>query len=644
MSAARSTVPHLAVEDLFGSPVRAAAAISPDGTRLAWLAPWRDRLNVWVQSLDGTEEARCVTADDRRSVHTYHWTDDPRWLLYEQDGDGDEHWHIYRVDLDDPDAGAVDLTPFPGATAVGLETMVSRPGKVLVRINHRDPTEFDLYEIDIATAEPTMLVRNPGQIAGLLYTPSGDLYTHDWTPEGDIELAQWDVAVGKVRSVATFDGADYPLSVQPFELTPDGTGVWHGSSRGSDRTRLIRLDLATGEETEVDSHPAYDIDMRATVFPTLPSPLIRHRRTGELLGVRYLGERQEIRPLDPHFAAVLTELEKLSDGDLAAVSSDRDGDRWVVTFTHDRAPGATYFYDHSTGESRFLYRPFPQLDPDSLAPMTPVTITARDGLALPSYLTLPLDTEPTGLPLVLLVHGGPWTRDSWGYHPVVQMLANRGMAVLQVNFRGSAGFGKAFLKAGIGELAGKMHDDLIDAVDWAVGQGYADRDRVAIFGGSYGGYAALVGVTFTPDVFAAAIDFCGISDLVTFLRTVPEFVRPHLINNWYLFAGDPADPEQEARLRARSPISRVDEIRTPLMVVQGGNDVRVVKAESDRIVDALRARGVEVEYLVKEDEGHGFVNPENNIDAYRTADRFLARHLGTAPHPTPTPDEVTPHE
>jgi dipeptidyl aminopeptidase/acylaminoacyl peptidase len=313
------------------------------------------------------------------------------------------------------------------------------------------------------------------------------------------------------------------------------------------------------------------------------------------------------------------------------VSSDASGQRWVVSFTHDRDPQVTYYYDHSTGGSRLLFRPFPHLDPEALAPMTPVTITARDGLALPSYLTLPLGTEPAGLPLVLLVHGGPWHRDSWGYHPVVQLLANRGYAVLQVNFRGSAGFGKAFLKAGVGELAGKMHADLIDAVDWAVAEGYADGNRVAIFGGSYGGYAALVGVTFTPDVFAAAIDFCGPSNLVTFLQTVPEFVRPHLINNWYLFAGNPGDPEQEADLLARSPISRVDAIRTPLMVIQGANDVRVVKAESDRIVDALRARGVEVEYLVKDNEGHGFVNPDNNIDVYRAADRFLARHLGGLP-------------
>lgn len=627
MSTLSRAVPHLTVEELFGAPVRVGASISPDGNRIAYLAPWRERLNVWVESVDSDDEPRCVTADDNRSVHTYHWTDDPRWLLYEQDGDGDEHWHVYRIDLENPQAEAVDLTPFPGTTVTGFERTASRPGRALLHLNHRNPTEFDLYEADIATGELTMLAQNPGHVAGWLCTPDGDLYTQTWTPDGDIELAQWDSGAGEPRPVTTFDGADYPLGIQPFQLTPDGTGLWLGSNRDSDRTRLVRLDLATGEETEVDSHPVFDLDTRCTVFPALPSPLIRNPLTGELLGTRYLGARQVIHPLDPHFAAVLENLEKLSDGDLSAVSCDASGQRWVVSFTNDRDPGVTHYYDHATGRTRLLFRPWPHLDPEVLAPMAPVTVTARDGLALPSYLTLPVGAEPAGLPLVLLVHGGPWSRDSWGYNPVAQLLANRGYAALQVNFRGSTGYGKAFLKAGIGELAGKMHDDLIDAVDWAVDEGYADRDRVAIFGGSYGGYAALVGVTFTPDVFAAAIDCFGISNLVTFLQTVPEFAKSQLHNNWYLYAGDPRDPEQEADLWARSPISRVEKIRTPLMVAQGANDIRVVKAESDRIVDALRARGVEVEYMVKDNEGHGFVNPENSIDMYRAADRFLARHL-----------------
>jgi dipeptidyl aminopeptidase/acylaminoacyl peptidase len=257
-----------------------------------------------------------------------------------------------------------------------------------------------------------------------------------------------------------------------------------------------------------------------------------------------------------------------------------------------------------------------------------VTVPSRDGLDLHSYLTLPVGVPPRDLPLVLVVHGGPWTRDAWMYTPAVQLLANRGYAVLQVNFRGSSGYGKAFQKAAIGQFAGKMHDDLIDGVNWAVEQGYADPDRVAIFGGSYGGYATLVGVTFTPDVFAAAIDYVGISDLSNFMRTLPEIARPHLANNWHLFVGNPDDPDQLADMLARSPITKVDQIRTPLLVVQGANDIRVVQAESDNLVEALRARGVEVEYMVKQDEGHGFLNPENVIEMFEAVDQFLAEHLG----------------
>nr|AHX39413.1 hypothetical protein wt6.36 [Streptomyces sp. WT6] len=621
-------MPLLPAEAFFGSPTRAGATISPDGTRIAFLAPWRGRLNVWVENIDTDCEARCVTADDNRSVHRYHWTHDPRWLLYEQDGDGDENYHIFRVDLHDPDAEAVDLTPFPGARAVGFETHVARPGKATLHLNHRNPLEFDLCELDIDSGALTLLAENPGHLGGLLYTPDGRLYARRLRADGTIELSQWNPGTRTLWPVATFDGADHPLDIQPLQLTPDCTGVWIGSNHDSDRTRVVRLDLNTGAETEVDSHPLFDLDPRSNVFPAFPSPLICDRRTGELIGVRYLGERQVIQPLNPAFAAVLENLQKLSDGDVLALSSDVSGQRWVVSFSHDRDPSVTHLYDHSTGQSRMLFKPYPHLGPEILAPMTPVTVPARDGLQLPSYLTLPLGVQPVQLPLVLLVHGGPWHRDSWGFDPSAQFLANRGYAVLQVNFRGSTGYGKAFLKAGIGELSGAMHDDLIDAIHWAIEQGYADSDRVAIFGASYGGYAALVGISFTPNVFAAAIDFCGPSNLITYLRTVPDFAKPHLVNNWYLYAGNPDDPEQEADLCSRSPLSRVDAFRAPLMVIQGANDPRVVKAESDQIVDALRARGVEVEYMVKENEGHGFVNAENNIDMYRAADHFLARHLG----------------
>ena len=623
----RTRPPIISVEDFFSPPERAGAQISPDGTRIAYLAPWRNRLNVWVRDLgsDGSEgdtEPRCVTADETRSVHLFSWTHDSRWLLYMQDSGGDEHWHVYRVDPDAADTTAVDLTPFPRVRA-SFELLKARPGKAVVQHNGRNPELVDAYELDIATGELTLLAENPGTVVGWISGPRGDLFTNTLTADGDIEISQWDPATRTLRPIKVYEGRDYPLGIHPIAVSPDGTGLWLGSYEGSDRLRLASLDVATGEETEVDSHPEYDLGSQLM----LPSPFIISERTGELIGARYYRERQVIHALDDDFAAVLNNLTALSDGDPAGLSSDDSGQRWVVSFSHDRDPHATYFYDHATGESRLLFRPYPHLDPAALAPMTPVTITARDGLELHSYLTLPVGVPHENLPMVLLVHGGPWARDVWNYQPDVQLLANRGYAVLQVNFRGSTGYGKAFTQAAIGEFAGKMHDDLIDAVDWAVKQGVADRDRVAIFGGSYGGYATLVGVTFTPDVFAAAIDYVGISSLPNFMRTLPDVGRRFLANNWVLYVGDPKDPQQEADMLARSPITKVDQIRTPLLVVQGANDSRVVQAESDNMVAALRARGVEVEYMVKENEGHGFLNPDNNIDMYHAVEKFLAAHL-----------------
>ncbi|WP_326813233.1 S9 family peptidase (plasmid) [Streptomyces scopuliridis] len=614
------------VEALFAPPARSRASLSPDGTKIAYLAPWRNRLNLWIENVDSPGSCRRVTAEDR-GLLSYHWTDDPRWLLYTRDQGGDENRHLYRVDLKDPGAAAIDLTPFPGARITDLTLPAARPGKAVFCANIRDFARFDLIEADIASGELRTLATNTGDTAtGFLYSSDGDPFATEMTAEGDVRLSRWNEATKQLSHIALFDGADYPVGVYPMEVTADGAGVLVGSSRGTDRVRLVLLDPVTGEETDVDSHAVHDLDTRANAFPQLPSPLILSR-TGELIGVRYLGERQVIHALDPHFAEVLPHLEKLSDGDPADISCDVSGKRWVVSFVHDRDPGATCFYDHSTGEARLLFRPRPDLDPSRLASMTPVSITARDGLRLPSYLTLPVGIEPRGLPLVLLVHGGPWTRDSWGFNPAVQLFANRGYAVLQVNFRGSTGYGKAFTQAGIGQLAAKMHDDLIDGVNWAVGRGYGDPARVAIMGASYGGYAALVGVTFTPDVFAAAVDIVGISDLAGFMRSQPAFVRPALASNWYRYVGDPAIPEQEADMLARSPISRVDDVRTPLLIAQGANDARVIQGESDTMVDALRQRGALVEYMLMADEGHAIENAENLIALAEAVERFFHQHL-----------------
>jgi dipeptidyl aminopeptidase/acylaminoacyl peptidase len=619
------------LEELFADPEFALPTISPDGTRIAYLAPEHGRRNVWVRRIDEDHsDAVCVTHDRRRGITTYLWTKDPRWLLYLQDTDGNEDWHLYRVDLDNPGEPAVDLTPMaPGSRVLGAEPYPPEPGTVLVSMNQR-PLFFDTFRIDVATGE-TILHREQDDPGGtvLLDRDGEPAFRTALAEDGTVEIAAIDEATGQHRPLRRLGGAEHPMGVQPQLVTADGRGLLVGSYQDSDDLRLVRIDRETGEETVVAAVEGHDLDITGTMLPgVLPPTVYTSRRTGEVLAARFVADRPHIEIVDPHFADVYAQLQKLSDGVLGTLSSDESEQCWIATFVHDRDPGVTWFYDHATGRSRMLFRAYPHLDPAALSPMTPVAFAASDGLPLHGFLTLPVGIERRNLPLVLVVHGGPWSHDTWGYNPEAQFLANRGHAVLQINFRGSIGYGRRHVTAAIGEFAGAMHDDLIDAANWAVAQGYADPRRIGIYGGSYGGYAALVGVTVTPDYFAAAVDYVGVSDLANFLRTLPPFARALNVNNWYRYVGNPDDADQEADMRARSPITMVDQIRTPLLVAQGANDVRVVKAESDNIVASLRERGVPVEYLVAEDEGHGFANPENRIRLYRAIERHFADHLG----------------
>ncbi|MFC7329760.1 alpha/beta fold hydrolase [Marinactinospora rubrisoli] len=627
----RGSLPPLVdVEEFFADPVFSGATISPDGTRIAYLAPKYGRTNVWVRGIDeGHEDAVCVTHDARRGIKTYHWTDDPRWLLYLQDTDGNEDWHLYRVDLDAPEEPAVDLTPMePGSRVFGAEPMKSVPGSVLVWMNRR-PMAIDVFRIDVATGETVLHLEQPEPNGGFLVGRDGEAAFYSLlADDGSHEFYAIDPATGERRLLRRLGGPEHPLGVPLQMVTSDGKGLLVADYQESDDLRLVRIDRETGEETVVAAVEGHSLCTMGLMAPTLPPSVFISQRTGDVMAARFVGDRPRIEVVDPHFAEVYAALSRLSDGVLSSVSSDESERRWVVSFDHDREPGLTFFYDHGTGESRLLFRPYPRLDPADLAPMTAVRFPARDGLPLHGFLTLPVGVEPAKPPLVLLVHGGPWAHDTWSYSPTVQFLANRGYAVLQVNFRGSSGYGKRHVTSAIGEFAGKMHDDLIDAADWAVAQGHADPGRIGIAGGSYGGYAALVGVTVTPDYFAAAVDYVGISNLANFMRTLPPFARPHQVNNWYRYVGDPENPAQEADMLARSPITMVERIRTPLLVAQGANDVRVVREESDNIVESLRARGVPVEYLVADDEGHGFDNPENRIRLHRAIERHFADHLG----------------
>jgi dipeptidyl aminopeptidase/acylaminoacyl peptidase len=617
------------IEDLFADPVFSAASISSDGQRIAYLAPAHGRTNVWVRAVDQEhDDAVCVTHDARRGIKTSYWTDDPRWLLYLQDTDGNEDWHLFRVDLDNPDAPAVDLTPMDvGSRVMDVEPSKGVPGTVLVSMNKR-PLYVDTFRVVVATGETSLVVEQP-ELGTAVYTHDGDpRFFMGMDEEGTYRFFAID-ADGSRRLVHEASGVDHPLGVMPADVTPDGSGLLLGIfPEGSDHLALVRVDHATGEKAVVAARDGADLCTMGYYGPRWAPALYSDRATGELIAARFVGDRPVVQPLTHGFAAVFAELSKLSDGVIGGLSSDRSGRRWVVSFVHDTDPGVTYLYDHQTRESRLLFRPYPQLDPAQLAPMRAVHLEARDGLPLTAFLTVPVDADGP-VPLTLKVHGGPWSHDTWAFDRDAQFFANRGIATLQVNFRGSTGSGAAHIRAGIHEWAGRMHDDLVDACEWAVKEGIADPARLAIFGGSYGGYAALVGVTFTPDYFAAAVNYVGISNLANFMGKQPAVFRPGQKNCFHRHIGDPENPDDMPELMARSPITHVDKITTPLLVVHGAMDVRVVQEEADILVDALRERGTPVEYLLKQDEGHGFQNPENVMDLFRTIERFYGEHLGS---------------
>jgi dipeptidyl aminopeptidase/acylaminoacyl peptidase len=601
---------------LFGNPVKAAPEISPDGKHLSYLAPDdHNVLQVWVQTV-GKDDARRVTDDKKRGIRIHMWAFAPDTLLYLQDHDGDENFHIYAVNVES--AKVRDLTPFEGVRAevVGLDR--HHPNELLASFNKRDPRVFDVYRIKLDTGDAELDTKNPGDVVGWdtdpefrvrvaqAATPDGGMEVR-WRPD---EKSDWKTAVRWKPEDA--DG-------QVIGFTGDGKSLWLTSSADRDTLALVKHELTDGKEAVIASDPHAD----ATGF--IFNPL-----THEVEAVAFNRERVHWTALDPKVGEDLKVLQKGAPGEPSVISRDRDLQTWVVSYTSDVHSTEYYLYDRKDQKLTRLFSSRPELDKYTLAPMKPVIIKSRDGLDLVSYLTLPVGVEAKNLPMVLVVHGGPWARDSWGFSPEAQWLANRGHAALEVNYRGSTGFGKKFLHAGDRQWAGKMHDDLLDAVDWAVKEGHADKKRVAIYGGSYGGYAALVGATFTPDVFACAIDVVGPSNLVTLLKSIPPYWEPMR----KLFAVRVGDLEKEEDfLTSISPLYKADRIKIPMLIAQGANDPRVKQAESEQIVEAIRKSGKPVEYLLFKDEGHGFARPENRLKFYAAMEGFLAKYLGGRAEP-----------
>ncbi len=600
---------------LFGNPERVIPELSPDGTMIAYVAPADGVLNLWVAGRD-MEEPRQLTFDEGRGITSYRWAEDGEHILYMQDEAGEEDYHVYLLSVETGEVS--DLTPYEGVRASISDMDRDHPHTVLIEMNREDPMFFDVYSADLRTGELTLVQDNPGILEGgsmvLGYQPDEDMrlrlrMTIDQS-SGDITVwHRWDEA-SDWEELRTFSSLE---SWYPLRFTEEGEGLYVESNLGRDLSGLYLHHLESGADSLVFADSTADLG--SVDFDPF---------TGEprLASVTYLRRRVEV--LDQSIADDVDFLEGYREGDWGIVSEDHADSTWIVGYTTIDNPVVYYLYDRTDGSMTELFSAVPALEAYGMAPMEPVEITARDGLVLPSYLTTP-DPEHYGegpYPLVMMVHGGPWARDYYGYDPFVQQLADRGFAVLKVNFRGSAGFGKEFINAGNREWGGAMQDDVTDAAMWAVEEGIADPERLVIFGGSYGGYAALAGAAFTPDLYCAAVDFFGPSNLVTFIESVPPYWRP-MMAMFDLRVGDPDDPEDLAMLQERSPLNHADSIRVPLLVVQGANDPRVVIGESDQIVRALRDLGNEVLYVVYEDEGHGFAREENRLDFAGRVEEFL---------------------
>ena len=596
---------------LFGNPEKASPTISPDGTRIAYLAPVDGVLNVWVGEIGGAPPAP-VTDDRDRGIRAYTWAHDNRHLLYLQDQGGDENWRVYSVDLKNNETR--DLTPFDNVQGQIVRLDKRHPDTVLLGLNKDNPQLHDVYRLDLEAGELTKIVENPGFIG---FVADDELQVRGAaapTPDGGIVILTRATTDDEWKPVLTA-GQEDALTTDVLAFTADGQSLYLQSSVDVNASRLVQVNAATGDiEAVIAEDEKYDV-----------AGAMVHPDTRQVQAVAFLRDRLEWTVLDDGIRADFEGIQKLHGGDMNFAGRDHADATWLVAFTADDGPVAYYSWDRAKKEGTFLFHHKPDLNNYTLAAMEPFEFTSRDGLTVHGYLTFPSTGERSNLPTVLNVHGGPWGRDVWGFNQEAQWFANRGYLCVQVNFRGSTGYGKDFVNAGDREWAGKMHDDLIDAVEHVVAQGYADRERIAIYGGSYGGYAALVGATFTPDVFCCAVDIVGPSNLKTLIESVPPYWAP-MIAQFHTRVGNPETDEEF--LWSRSPLSRVDQIKVPMLIAQGANDPRVKQAESEQIVSAMRDKGIDHEYMLFEDEGHGFAKPENRLKFYAAAEKFLAAHLG----------------
>jgi dipeptidyl aminopeptidase/acylaminoacyl peptidase len=619
----KAGVPPLIDRDIiFGNPEIAGAQLSPDGKYVAFLKPWKDTRNVYVKAVDEPfSAARLLTTESKRPVAGYFWTRDSKYILYAKDNDGDENYNVYSVDPSaKPAAGADapasrDLTGLKGVRVIIFEVPKSDPDAVYIGLNDRDKAWHDLYKLKLSTGEKTLVRKNTERITGWVFDLKGQLRAATRSAEnGDTEILRVDAdGFAKVYSCSVFE------TCGPLQFQPGDQRIYMETNKGTDLVSLVLFDPQTGKTEMVESDPLGKVDFGGALFS---------EANDELVETWYIAARAKTYYKNKAFGDDVHWIEhKFPDHEINVVSRTRDEQVWLVTAVSDTEPGETLLFNRKTRTLTPQFTVREKLPRADLAQMKPVTYPSSDGLEIPAYLTLPKGVEAKNLPTLIIPHGGPWGRDQWGYNSLAQFFANRGYAVLMPNFRGSTGYGRKFLDAGNLEWGRKMQDDLTWGVKFVVAQGIADPKRVGILGGSYGGYATLAGVAFTPDLYAAAVDIVGPSNLITLMDSIPPYWES-IRTMFYKRMGDPSTQQGKALLMEESPLSSADKIKTPLLVAQGANDPRVNRREAEQIVIALRDRGFPVEYILAPDEGHGFARPINNLALFMASEKFLALHLG----------------
>lgn len=599
--------PTISVEDFMKNSEKSRFRLSPDGSHMAYMAPYKSRMNIHVKPMDSDSVTRITSVEDR-DISGYFWASDDR-IVYIKDDGGNENFHLYSVNKAGEDEK--DLTPFDGVRAQIIDNLESKPEEMIIGLNNRIPQIFDPYRINIVTGEMDLLYENPGDITGWDTDHDGKLRLAYKTNGVDTSIWYRDTEDADFEEVISLNFKE-TLSPQFFDFD-NGSIVYAVSNLGRDKAAVVKYDLKENKEIEeLYINPDVDVD-----------GLTYSEKRKVLTSIGFTKAKYERIFLDDEAEALFKKFESElgADNEYYISSSNKEEDKMIVFLANDTSRGTYYFYDKESDSLEKIMDLSPWLNPEHMAKMEPIQYTSRDGLTIHGYLTLPLGKEAKNLPVVINPHGGPWARDTWGYNPEVQLLANRGYAVLQMNFRGSTGYGREFWEKSFKQWGQTMQDDITDGVNWLIEEGIADPDRVAIYGGSYGGYATLAGITNTPDLYRAAVDYVGVSNLFTFMETIPPYWEPYK-KMLYEMVGDPMTKDS-IMMRQNSPVYNVDKIKADLFVAQGANDPRVVQAESDQMVEALKTRGVNVEYMLKANEGHGFRNEENRFDFYNAMIKFL---------------------